>query len=315
MNLRQIRQFIAVAEAASLRKAAEKLHMAQPPLTVAIRRMETELGGRLFERHRKGMSLTPLGQAILGDARQVAFHADQLGKAAASASQGLTGSLSIGFVGSANYTLLPRALPLFREQYPMVTLDLRERTTTQILRDVEAGSLDVGLVRYPIFEPTTAQVSPVEHDVLVAVLPRVHPLARKKSLKLRDLAGQPFVMYSSVSALNLRGHVMLICQSAGFKPSVAQEAVQVQTIIGLVESGLGVALVPSISQRHAPDGVVFLPLDASPKQIGVALAVVTRPQTATTPTQHFRELLENLRDASPVPSGKASSKPGGQAAR
>lgn len=297
MNLRQIRQFIAVAEAASLRKAAERLHMAQPPLTVAVRRMETELGGQLFERTRRGMTLTPLGQAILEDARQVVFHADQLGKSAASAAQGLTGSLSIGFVGSATYTLLPRALPRFRKQYPMVTLDLRERTTTQILRDVEAGNLDVGLVRYPIFEPSAAQVTPVEHDVLVVVVPRGHRLGRKSKLKLRDLAAEPFIMYSSLAALNLRGHVMLICQSAGFTPIVAQEAVQVQTIISLVESGLGIALVPSISQRHAPDSVVFVPLDAPARQLAVALAVVTRPQTATIPARHFTALLENLRDA------------------
>lgn len=304
MNLRQIQQFIAVAEASSLRKAAEKLHMAQPPLTIAIRRLESELGGRLFERHRKGMSLTPLGQAILDDARKVAFHIDQIGKAAVSVSQGLSGHMSVGFVGSANYTLLPRALPLFRAQYPMVTLDLRERTTTQILREVEEGSLDVGLGRYPIFEPTTAEVMPIEHDVLIAALPRDHPLARRASLKVRDLAGQPFIMYSSVAAFNLRAHVMLTCQAAGFTPSVAQEAVQVPTIMALVESGLGVALVPSVSRRHAPDGVVFRSLHA-PTELGVALAVVTRPLTANTPTRHFRELLQRLRDAPKARNGYA----------
>ena len=140
----------------------------------------------------------------------------------------------------------------------------------------------------------------------MAVLPRGHPLARSASLKVLDLADQPFIMYSSISAFNLRAHVMFACQAAGFNPSVRQEAVQVQTVIGLVESGLGVALVPSVSHRHAPDGVVFLPLHAA-TELGVALAVVTRPQAATSPARHFKELLEGLKDTAPMRMGKATA--------
>ncbi|WP_397437774.1 LysR family transcriptional regulator [Polaromonas sp. UC242_47] len=294
MNLRQIYQFIAVAEALNFRKAAERLHMAQPPLSVSIKRLEEDLDCPLFFRERRGLRLTPAGEAILSHARQISFHSGELRKSAANASGGLAGVLRIGFVGSTTYTLFPRALPQFRKRYPRVSLDLRERTTTQILREIESGELDLGFVRYPVSEATRANLLPVEHDQLVAVLPVNSPLARKKRLKLIDLAQEPFIMYSSVSALNLRGQVISACQAEGFTPTVAQEAVQVQTIISLVESGMGVALVPSVSQAQASTGVVFRPLLGATKQLDVAIAVATHPDTEPPAATRFRNLLVEL---------------------
>lgn len=295
MNLRQINQFIAVAEALNFRKAAEHLHMAQPPLSVSIKRLEDDLGSPLFLRERRGLRLTATGEAILAHAKLIAFHSDQLRKSAADASGGIGGKLRIAFVGSATYTLFPRALPQFRERYPLVELDLRECSTTQILREIEQGELDLGFVRYPAIEATTACLQPVEYDRLVAVLPTGSPLASRKRLKLMDLAHEPFIMYSSVSALNLRGQVISVCQAAGFTPNVAQEAVQVQTIVSLVESGMGVALVPSASQAQASRGVVFRELSGASEQLNVALAVATHPKTELPAAVRFRELLTELR--------------------
>ena len=154
MNFRQITQFLAVVETQSFRKAAERLHIAQPPLSTGIRRLEADLGAPLFERSKRGVRLTDAGRVILVDAQQIAFHAEQLRSAVVALRNGVGGRLRIGFVGSATYAMLPRVLPLFRERYPNVVLDLREGTTTQILRDLEAGALDLGLVRYPVAEAT-----------------------------------------------------------------------------------------------------------------------------------------------------------------
>ncbi len=294
MHTRLIRQFLAVAETQNFRKAAERLHMAQPPLSVAIKRMEEDLGGALFIRERRGVRLTPLGEAILADARQIAFHADQLRKSAASASTGLAGTLRVGFVGSATYSLLPRTLPVFRERYPLITLELRERTTTQILREIEADQLDLGLVRFPVFEPTQAAVVPVEPDTLVVALSARHPLARRRQLKLSDLSEEAFVMYSAAAAPNLRGQVMLACQAEGFTPKVIQEAVQIQTVVSLVESGMGVALVPSVCSRHAAPGVIFRSLVSPKAHLSIALAAVTRPETEPRTATRLRELLLEL---------------------
>jgi DNA-binding transcriptional LysR family regulator len=309
MNLRQLRQFLAVAETLNFRKAAERLHMAQPPLSVAIKRMESDLGTPLFLRERRGLRLTAAGEAVLPHARQIAFHADQLRRTAAEASQGIGGVLRIGFVGSATYALFPRCLPVFRERYPRVLLELHESSTREVLRDIESGQLDAGVVRYPLSEPTTARLLPVEHDQLVAVVPRGSPLAQRRRLALTDLQHEPFVLYATPAALNLRSQVVALCQAAGFTPAVAQEAVQVQTILSLVESGLGVALVPSVSQTQASAGVVFRGLAGSNERFNVSLAVATSADTESPAAGRFRELVMELSADSGTPGRPAIAPP------
>jgi DNA-binding transcriptional LysR family regulator len=291
MDLRQTRQFLAVAESLNFRKAAEHLHMAQPPLSMAIRRLEAAIGAPLFERDRRGVTLTDVGAAILEDAHRAAFHAEQLRLSTLAAVKGGRGALSVGFVGSATYTLLPRCLPLFRRQYPDVALELREGTTSQILKDVQAGTLDIGLVRYPVLEDFAVNLEVAETDVLSAVLHADSRLARRRRLAISDLAGEPFVMYAARAAANLRSQVMLLCQTAGFTPQVVQEAVQVQTVISLVESGLGVGLVPARSRRNAPQGVVFKTLTPDSQGLSVAIAIASRPDMQKRTAARFREVL------------------------
>lgn len=291
MDVRQVQQFLAVAETLSFRKAAERLHMAQPPLSIAIRRIEAAIGAPLFHRGRRGVTLTEVGEAILPDARRLAFQAEQLRRATTNAVTGDVGVLRAAFVGSATYTLLPRILPAFRRQHPELSLELREGTTTQTLRDIDAGTIDLGLVRYPIFGPCRAVLEVVEEDYLTALLPSGNPLARRRRLALTDLVHEPFVMYSAQEAANLRGQVMMLCQSAGFTPNVVQEAVQVQTLASLVESGLGVALVPSRASRHAPQGVVFRRLTTDSPLLAIAIALASRPGMRTAPATMFRKML------------------------
>ena len=294
MNLKQMKQLVVLADTLNFRRGADRLHMAQPPLSVSIRRLEEELDAQLFLRERRSVRLTPAGQAVLVHARQIVFHAEQLTRAAASVSKGTIGRLRIAFVGSAAYSLFPRVLPVFREQFPNVELELREGTTTQSLRQVERGDIDLALVRFPLIEETTASVRPVENDVLVAALPATSALARLRKLSLRDLAGEPFVVYSADAALNLRVQVVGACQAVGFTPLIAQEAVQVQTVLSLVGSGVGVALVPSLSQMQAPSGVVFRKLLDKDNRLETALAVVTHPQNEPSAAIKFREVLASL---------------------
>lgn len=291
MDLRQINQFLTVADTLNFRRAAERLHMAQPPLSMAIRRMEEAIGAPLFVRGRRGVALTEVGSAILEDARRVKFHAEQLRRTTESALTGASGALRVAFVGSATYTLLPRVLPRFRRLYPDIALELREGTTTQILRDVAAGVIDLGLVRYPVAEPFSAELQVVEDDLLSVVLRADSPLARRRRLALADLADQPFVMYSAASAANLRAHVMSLCQSAGFTPRVEQEAVQVQTLISLVESGMGAALVPSRASRAASRHVVFRPIAPRTDGLKVAIAMAFKRDEQTRTARRFGEVL------------------------
>lgn len=290
MDLRRIRHFVVLAETLNFRRAAERLHMAQPPLSVSIQKLEAELGTKLFVREATGVSLTPSGRAALVEARKLLFHGSQLGAMARNAVEGTGGTLQVGFVGTTTYGMLQKLVPLFRAEYPGVELVLREATSVAIVQQLEDHALDIGLVRTPLLRPTAAVLSQLERDEFVAALPRGHALAGKGPLKLADLANEPFLMYVPSAAAGLHSAAMLACQEAGFIPRVAQQAVQVQTLLALVESGLGVALVPSVMQRYASDKVEYRPLLDVAKSAAIGLALAYVPQTETPAAGRFRTL-------------------------
>lgn len=294
MDTRQLRHFIALAETLNYHRAAERLHMSQPPLSASIRKLEERLGARLFERTRRGTELTAAGQAALEDARRAVFHAEQFGRTAAAAARGEAGSLRVGFIGSATYALMPRLVPAFRARYPEVRLILIESTTWQLLEDIELGRIDAGLLRFPVMRASTASILPAERDVFVAALPARHPLARKRRLPLGALASEPFVLYSAAAVPGLHATALLACQRAGFVPQVQQEAVQVQTVVSLVGSGLGVALAPSVAARHATEDVVFRPLQGPGAETEIGIALAWRADREIPATRRFRETLQML---------------------
>jgi DNA-binding transcriptional LysR family regulator len=295
MDIRQLRHFIALAETLNFHRAAERLHMAQPPLSASIRRLEEQVGVPLFVRNRRGTELTPAGAAALENARRAVFHSEQFALAAQAASRGEAGILRVGFVGSATYALMPRVLPRFRQRYPGVHLELAESTTARIVEMVESGDADVGLVRFPIGRACRARIVPAERDVFMAALSADHPLARRRRLTLADLASETFVMYGAMEVPGLHAAALLACQQAGFIPNVQQEAVQVQTLISLVESGLGVALVPSVAARHVARNVVFKPLTGPGAQTAIGIALALPPGGQTSAAQRFHEsVMEQL---------------------
>jgi len=200
-------------------------------------------------------------------------------------------------VGSATYALMPRVLPRFRARYPGVQLQLGESTTARIVEMVEAGDVDVGLVRFPIGRACHARIFPAERDVFVAAVAADHPLARRRRLTLADLADEPFVMYGAMEVPGLHAAALLACQQAGFIPNVQQEAVQVQTLISLVESGLGVALVPSVATRHVARNVVFKPLSGAGAQVAIGIALALPPGAQTSAAQRFLESVLEQPDA------------------
>jgi len=156
----------------------------------------------------------------------------------------------------------------------------------------------MGLIRYPVLEKTQLLLLPVEWDELVLALQKNHPLCRRSAIHLRDLASEPFIMYSSTAAHSLRAQVVLACQAAGFVPSVAQEATQIQTIISLVDSGLGLALVPSISRHYSTRKVVFKRVADRGGLLKVAIATAISRTRASPAAQEFRRFLENTTEHS-----------------
>lgn len=276
MDLRQLRYFVTLAEAQNFHRAAERLNMSQPPLTVAIRKLEEELGAQLFTRTSRGVALTAAGMAALEPARTALQKAQEVGRAVALGEAGESGRLTIGFVGSAIGEMLPRILPPYRARFPDVELVLEEMASIDVLRSLEAGSIDVGFVRLPVLRQSDAVVRVIERDTLVAAVPERLGLGQSGTIDLVELAHQPFILLSQISVLHAA--VLMACQKAGFTPRVAQEAQQMQTILSLVRSGLGVALVPAKTINVLPAGVRLLPLrDPITTEMGIAMRKRAEP--------------------------------------
>ena len=282
MKLQQLRQFVTLAETLNFHRAAERLNIAQPPLSISIRKLEAELGAPLFTRGQQGVRLTPEGEAALDDARQALVHAEQVQRAVRETTAGERGGLRIGFVGSATYRLLPRLLRAFREQYPLIDVTLAESRTADLLDDVENGTVDVAIVRTPILRSAPAEIVVLETDRLCVAVSRQSRFAGRKRAKLAEFKDEPFVMYSRESVPSMHALAIMACQEAGFMPRIAEQAIQLQTIVCLVESGLGVALVPAViaAQTSAVD---FVEIEGKTAQVTIGLGMVVhsaRPSAA-----------------------------------
>ena len=288
MKLQQLRQFVALAETLNFHRAAEQLHMAQPPLSVSFRKLEDELGTALILRGARGLSLTPAGEAALIAARQTLVHADRVHRVVRETIAGGRGELRLGFVGSAVYHLLPSLLRAFRAEFSQIEITLQESRTAELLKAIDAGSIDAAIVRTPLLQETAAVVSPLVRDHLDLAVAHESPFARRKRVHLGELRDQPFVVYGRDSVPSMYAITMLACQQAGFVPRVVQEAGQSQTIICLVESQLGVALVPRVIGRRN-SAVAFLALRGRAGQVPTGLAIAIGASQPPVTAVRFRD--------------------------
>ncbi len=259
MELRQLRYFVAVAEELHFRRAAQRLHIAQPPLSQQIRKLERELGVELFRRTNRQVELTDAGRIFLEEARRTLSNAERAVEAVRSAARGEVGWLRIGFVGSVSYDLLPRLLSEFRKRYPEVQLDLRQLTTEEQMECLEKGDIDLGISR-ELEEINGLEVVPLLSERLFAALPAEHPLASSEKAELAELSEDSFITVPRREVPRLYDNFVYLCRTAGFDPKIVQEALQFPTILGLVSAGLGVAVVPAVVQAFGKTGVAYLPL-------------------------------------------------------
>jgi DNA-binding transcriptional LysR family regulator len=269
MELRQLRYFVAVAEELHFRRAAQRLHMSQPPLSHQIRQLEEEMGCQLLARSRRRVELTAAGSAFLRDARTILGELDAAVATARRIESGQTGRLRINFVGSALLSIVPHAVQRFRASRPGVEVELRERPTVEQIRMVHQGSVDLGLVRLPVEVPNDLRVRQVLREDTVAALPANHALARAEHVPLQVLAGEPLVLFPRGQAPGF--HDLLVRSLGG--AHVVQYAPETQTIIGLVAAGIGVSLVPESVSRLSIEGVVYRPVDGA---AAAELAAISR---------------------------------------
>ena len=265
LDLRSLRQFVAVAEELHFGRAAERLHMTQPPLTQAIQKLEAELGASLFIRSSRSVGLSPAGAALLPLAQSLLSQAAELPALAQAAARGTAGRLRLAFVSTLGFGELPRWLKGFREQVPDVALSLREATLDVQLKAFEAGEIDAGFVLHArgAVPPGFESLQVADEPMLLA-LSADSPLARLEQLPLAEVLGLPLVMFPRAIAPSLFDAVVGVYRAQACEPRIEQEAIQMQTIVNLVSAGIGAAWVPASMQGFQRPGVVYRALQAPP---------------------------------------------------
>jgi DNA-binding transcriptional LysR family regulator len=244
VELRHLRYFVAVAEELHFGRAAARLHLAQPPLSQQIRKLEELVGHALFTRTSRAVRLTAAGEALLERARHTLRKVEEDVETTRSVGRGELGSLTVGFIGSAMLTPLPEILGRYRREYPRVNLRLREHHTAGVIEMLLDGTADVGFLRDG--DPTEGLVlEEVWSEPFVVALPRKHPRSRAASLGASQLRDEPFVLFPRGMGHRAYDTTISLCEERGFRPHVVQEAPQWLTILRLVGAGLGVTLAPA----------------------------------------------------------------------
>jgi DNA-binding transcriptional LysR family regulator len=271
-ELRTLRQFVAVAEELHFSRAAERLHMTQPPLSLAIQGLERELGAVLFLRTQRSVAMSPAGAALLPRVRRLLADAEELPRLAQAAAQGLAGQLRLAFVSSIAYGPLPLWLSSFRQAHGDVALQLREATMDVQLAAFDAHEIDAGFVLHaPGAAPPGFAAWPALVEPMVLALPLDHPAASRRKPSFDSIASEQLLIFPRGIAPSLYDAVLGFYRGKGATPRIAQEAIQMQTLVNLVSSGMGVAWVPaSVMQLQRP-GVVYRPLAGTSLQCETSL--------------------------------------------
>lgn len=286
LELRLLRYFVVVAEELHFGRAAQRLGIAQPPLSQQIGRLETLVGHRLLDRKPR-VALTEAGRVLLGPARRALQVVEHGVQATRRAGRGESGMVTVGFAASTMLTALPEVFLEYRRRYPGVELRLREMATAAQMEALLTGSIDVGFLREPAREPGIL-VQPVLREPFVAALPPGHALAGQERLAVSALSDEPFVLFPRSVAPTLYEQVIAVCRTAGFHPRQVQEAREWLTIVSLVDAGLGVSLVPASFRRLRWGGVSYHALDPAGETTTIALC--RRDEGATPALESFLEV-------------------------
>jgi DNA-binding transcriptional LysR family regulator len=291
VELRQLRYFVAIAEEGNFSRAAERLHVSQPPLSTQIKSLEDELGVRLLERSNRGVSLTAAGSVFFAETRAVLARLEHAKSETLRADRGDIGMLSVGFVSIADYGILPPALKHFRASFPLVEVQLHELTTDAQIRELRAGRLELGIGLAPVAEPDL-EFERLLREELVLAAPAGHPAIKGSgATDLRALSKESFIVPPREVAPGLYDLIISHCHSAGFAPRITQHARQMQTVIGLVSAGMGFALVPASVRNLKRSGVQYRQLRG--KAALVELGILRLRDADSVLREHFADALRS----------------------
>ncbi len=297
MELRHLRQFIAVAEEGHITRAAERLGMQQPPLSQRIRAIEEELDVQLFRRKPRGVELTEAGRVFLDRARATLTQYDGAFAATRSVARGEEGRLCVGVMPTVPFhPFVPFVIRAFRVSYPKVSLALDECLRTEAIERLRNGQMEVCFLRSSRNEAPELVVQPILEEPMVVALPSHHRLARHSApLQLKQLASEPFIIYARQLGPAFFEATMAACLAAGFAPRLGQEAPRITSALSLVAVGLGVSLVPGCMQRMTMAGIVYRPLKGAVQ----AKAVLTLASRRGDRSPVVRNFVHLVRQAAP----------------
>ncbi|MFJ4713862.1 LysR substrate-binding domain-containing protein [Streptomyces sp. NPDC088785] len=271
MELRLLRSFLALADECHFGRAAARLHVAQPALSQQIKALERELGVTLFHRSTRRVEPTEAGRQLTEYARALVAEEARARARMEELATGRAGRVSVGFIGTATYDVLPRVARTVRARLPGITLDLRgELLTPHLVAGLSSGAYDLAVLRGRVADEEL-RVTSLRSEPLVAVLPAHHPLAGRRRIPLEALSAEPFVVHPSRSRSSMYDVVLAACERAGFRPVSLTEVGETATLVVFVAAGHGVALVPRSVRSLRLDGVTYVPL-TDPASVDLLLA-------------------------------------------
>jgi DNA-binding transcriptional LysR family regulator len=293
MELRRLRYFVAVAEELHFRRAADRLHLAQPALSQQVRKLEVELGVDLLHRSRRGVALTSAGSVFLDEARRLLRQADEAARAARNARTGTAGKVRLGHLADAVPATLLRAIAAFAARHPGVEIVPETVAARRSVEEVRSGRLDVAVVGLP--SPVDGmKVTPLGIEYAIAAVPDRHLLSGRAAIPLHALEETPLVLLPRPTNPAFHDAVLGGFRAAGISPQLTDVSVpQVEHALLLVASGAGIAILPSsVADRYSTIGVSFRTLD--PPIPATELAVISRADSLEVPIAAFLRIVGEL---------------------
>lgn len=280
IDLKQLKYFLAVAEEKSFSRAAERLHISQPPLSQQIMKLESELGVKLFARTTRTFELTVAGKALMSEAADLLGRMRMTIDTIRQIDRGEVGRLRVGIVGSAMWGPIPSLLEEFQTKFPRVTWTLHEMGPTLQYEALRAKQVDVGFWREPRLDEDVLKSDNLRQELcfrenVCVAINEHHPLAKQDAVELMDIAEEPMLTLA-LDKSSFPRYLMQCCVKAGFQPTIAQEATEPQTLLAMVGAGLGVALMPETTSRIGWPGVVFVPIRTDPPSANLYITYTTQ---------------------------------------
>jgi DNA-binding transcriptional LysR family regulator len=291
MELRHLRYFVAVAEELSFTRAAARLHIAIPPLSIQVRNLESEIGTKLVLREGRGLRLTDAGRAFLEQARKTLAAASQCAPLAHQAAKGEFGQLSIGYNAPAEFRVFPKIVPAFRKKWPAVHLVFHRLETSQIVERLRRQELDLGFVCLPI-PADEFDMREVEEHPLIALVPKAHRLARAPSVSIQDLSQEPLILFPRALDPESYAQIEQLFLREAATMNVLYELDTSLSMINFVAMGIGCSFLPDYARRIRVDGVIYKSLQ--PRQMVKKLAIVKKRGATGVAQAFFRFAVEHL---------------------